>query len=607
MIHIKKRDWNVFNAIKNLEATEGYALLSTLVFPLILFFYPFWNVNVGVDVVDTSYNLANFTYYNLMQRTWFFSTFLANMTGAFFVRLPGGGTMLGINIYTTLFVSALALIGYYFFKKKMPAWIVFLGEIAAISLAWCPSVILYNYLTYLFFTLAVIFLYCALTENKTYFFILAGMSLGFNLFVRFPNITETALILGVWYFGWLKRSGIKKVLFNSFLCLAGYLLGAGIVFGSISIIWGAGNYFDAITGLFKMTSGATSYTPFAMVIAMVQGYLEGFIWFIKIILVGIFGMALFVLVPKRFRFVISLLYGALVLFFLAWLYKANMYDFNYHYFLSVYRWVVIFLIVTLIIILTTVISRRTSQEEKLLAILLLIVIGITPLGSNNQLYPNINFLFLLAPFNFYGIYRFVSIGFQKENRSSFDALRIMTVIFTIAFLFQSILFGLQFVFNEGYQGEKRDTKIENNDIISRMLTTSSNAQTLQDLNDFIQMENLTGKSVLLFGRIPGISYFLKMPFAVSSSWPDLDSYPYETFKNEIDALQTPPVIIVDRNLADWILGDTTGSLDFIEEYNKGSKQLQLKETLLKEYVQKNEYTLTYSNEDYGVFQEVKPQ
>lgn len=33
----------------------------------------------------------------------------------------------------------------------MPAWMAFAGEIIAISFCWCPSTILYNYLTYFLF------------------------------------------------------------------------------------------------------------------------------------------------------------------------------------------------------------------------------------------------------------------------------------------------------------------------------------------------------------------------------------------------------------------------------------------------------------------------
>ena len=86
-------------------------------------------------------------------------TFLSNVTGRLFTYLPLGDTMLGMKLYTTLLVSAMGLLGYRFFRTKMPAWLAFAGEAAAISFCWCPTVILYNYLSYLLFVLGVILLF----------------------------------------------------------------------------------------------------------------------------------------------------------------------------------------------------------------------------------------------------------------------------------------------------------------------------------------------------------------------------------------------------------------------------------------------------------------
>ena len=56
--------------------------------------------------------------------------------------------MLGMKVYSSLLISAMALLGYRFFRTKMPAVIAFLAELSAIGMCWCPSVILYNYMTY---------------------------------------------------------------------------------------------------------------------------------------------------------------------------------------------------------------------------------------------------------------------------------------------------------------------------------------------------------------------------------------------------------------------------------------------------------------------------
>ncbi len=86
-------------------------------------------------------------------------------------------TMLGMKIYTGLLVSLTALTGYRFFRTKMPAWLAFAGEVAAIGLCWCPTVILYNYLTYFLFLLGCVFLFRGLAGCRNGCLVLAGICL----------------------------------------------------------------------------------------------------------------------------------------------------------------------------------------------------------------------------------------------------------------------------------------------------------------------------------------------------------------------------------------------------------------------------------------------
>ena len=105
-----------------------------------------------------------------------------------------------MNFYTGLFVSALALTGYWFCIKKlhMPAWIAFLGEVAAVCLCWCPTALLYNYLTYVLFLAGCLFLYQGLFREKNGLLVAAGICLGTNVLVRFSNLAEAGMIVAVW-------------------------------------------------------------------------------------------------------------------------------------------------------------------------------------------------------------------------------------------------------------------------------------------------------------------------------------------------------------------------------------------------------------------------
>ncbi len=159
-------------------------ILFGIICPLFLALYPMRHINWGLDLWDTGYNYSNFQYMGTehMDNMWLFSTYLATAVGSFLQKLPFAGTLVGMNFYTGLFVSALALTGYWFCIKKlhMPAWIAFLGEVAAVCLCWCPTALLYNYLTYVLFLAGCLFLYQGLSREKNGLLVAAGICLGTN-------------------------------------------------------------------------------------------------------------------------------------------------------------------------------------------------------------------------------------------------------------------------------------------------------------------------------------------------------------------------------------------------------------------------------------------
>ena len=114
---------------------------------------------------------------------------------------------------------------------------VFLGELLAESVFWCPTVILYNVLSYVFLTFACLCLFRAVNgvPRKRIWYVAAGVFLGINVFVRFSNALQAVLILAVWLEGmWSSRSR-RNVLRDTGACVLGYAAGAGGMLAWISL------------------------------------------------------------------------------------------------------------------------------------------------------------------------------------------------------------------------------------------------------------------------------------------------------------------------------------------------------------------------------------
>lgn len=321
-------------------------LLENL-FIVILVFYPLRHINWGLDLWDTGYNYSNFQYMGTehMDSMWLFSTYLSNAVGNLLMKLPSAGNLMGMNFYTGLIVSLLSVTGYFFCtrKLKMPGWIAFLGEMAAVSLCWCPTALLYNYLTYVFFLGCVILLYQGLTEEKNICLVLAGVCLGANVLVRFSNLPETAMILAVWVYDaavWYRekkdsvlqggslwrRERTGRIIMgenrrrgertgraicggslwrrlgqHTFWCFLGYGSALIALLGYIHMRYGFGNYVAGIQRLFAMTDTATDYKAGSMVMGMVNTYVENLYWVVRIGVILAAGILLFVLIDFLLR------------------------------------------------------------------------------------------------------------------------------------------------------------------------------------------------------------------------------------------------------------------------------------------------------------------
>ncbi len=526
-----------------------YRLCEKVLFPAILLLYPLRHIRYGVEWWDTGYNYGNFLFMDRMDPMWVFSTYLGNALGHLFTKLPFGNRMLGLNVYTALLVILLALSGYYFFTKKgkLPAWIAFLGELLALNLCWCPTALLYNYLTYVLFGAGVMALYCALTEEKNCYFVVAGIALGVNVFVRFPNLAEMGLIVGVWAYGVIRKKKFLCILQETSWCVLGYAAGALLCLGYLSLRYGLGEYVSAIQRLLAMPAEASGYTPVSMVLSQIENYRHNLTYAGYLLLFTALGVLGFAVLPERLVKLKKLGYTVCVfLGFYFLMMRRNMFNLRYTTKESVFQWGALFLTVTIVLGLVTIFRKKAEPQDKLMLGMGILIILITPLGSNNHLYSSINNLFFVAPYTLWVLYRLLRALPQewKLPQNLFQRLpalgklskfRIFTfpakamILSALLVLFvQSMGFGLVYVFSESGGGENLHTAIEGNDTLKGMYTSPDRARVLSSLYGYVEERGLEGHDIIVYGGsvsgwIPSLPYYLNMPFAITS-WPEMASY-----------------------------------------------------------------------------------
>lgn len=596
------------------EFHRVWKLVENIVFPLVLLLFPLLKVQEGIDLTDTGYSLGNYRFFGESGGIWEVLTFLSNVTGFLFTKLPMGKTMLGMKIYSSLIISLMGLLGYRFFKTKMPAALAFAGEVAAIGLCWCPPVILYNYVTYFLFLLGSILLFRGLAGGRRICLFLAGAALGANVMARFPgNVLEAGLILAAWYYGLLKRKTVKALAKETGICLLGYLSFFLALLLAATLLYGSGTLGNMITGVLGMAGSASDYTPGEMLLAIVDAYFHGFQWMLYMLLCILPGIPFLIIGEGRFLRLRKIVYCLCIPVLFLVLYKWGMFNFKYFQKEAALQWGAVFLLVCLGVTVWMLFTRMLDDEWRLIGCIALLIILITPLGSNNHIWPVLNNLFFIAPVAFWMIYRFARWGrtwLDTTRKVPLFPAKSMFSGMMIAFFVQALGVGCQYVFLDGETGEPRVYKVAANPVLHGMHTSEMNGETLEEISRFMteHRAEYESKKLILYGNIPGLSYYLDKGPAIYTAWADLNTNSLERLEEELQELaglykenhKDRPLVILSPPLAAYLSGEekTIAWWDVDVESCKKDEKLKA----IEDYMEAGAYEQVFGNEAFVVYE-----
>lgn len=528
----------------------------------ILVLYPLRWTFSGLDLWDSGYNCLNYVCFGpeYMNPSLFYSTFLASAAGRLFYLLPFGDTYAGLRLYCGLVISANVLISSLFCirKLKLNIWAVITGGLLAVSLCYSPTVVLYNHLSFLLLTVSIILLYNGLTGDRSIYVALAGFVLGLNIFVRFPNITQAALILAVWYYLAVSKADIKKYVRITLLCLGGWLVSFVLMYVLINGIYGAGSYISGIKGLFSISEGASDYSAVSMLTTMLGAYIRGFR---RLADVAVFTagacLVIFLMgriqkagksgegISKAEKYVAVSAGIGLIIFFVI----RRLMQFDFHHYITVILTAAMFIDVVIILCLLIIAGRMTDKDEKLIAALIVMQTAVLSVGSNTGISPAMNDMFLAAPFMVHYFSRLMfSDGsdspdlpwgdnsflkkFKGKEMIGRTGISVLTIAL-IAFYVQCVLFGLGYVYEEAENGLKGRATVRDNRVLCGTRMSDERAGWMQELTDYINDEELVGHDVIVYGYAPSLVYYLSLK-PVIGSWPDLDSYGVSSMEADIE-------------------------------------------------------------------------
>lgn len=583
----------MIDKLKKICCSDRFKKNEHIVFCSILLLFPVWLIRYGIDYTDTGYSITNFQTFGSTAGKIQIATFLSNALGAFFMKLPFGKNYLGIMVYTALFIGILAVVCYLLMRKYYMQELVFVGVFMALCARWCPGVVLYNYLSYFLYVVAIGFLVLGFEKNKRIYLFVAGTVLGLNIFARFPNITHCVLILPVLFYFYLEKKKVIEVLKMLAVCVGGWISAVLIMWTIITCIYGIDAYADMINGLFSDASSSGTYNPLAMLTDNFVQFWEYRKWILYLTLYIFAGFGLYKVCVKKWLKVIyvgiyTVGFALLMKYFHYWsVFTIKKYD-DY---LSVSFWIVLFMIAAWILAIKGCFSKKTSNMHRFICAVTLCTLLLAPIGSNTGILASFNNMYLIFPF---------VLGMLGEellaNNSQF---KIKTMIFskrpiqlsvfyvTAIAILQLFLFSVVYIYGEVGFNRDMNVTIQENRILKGIRVSAGNAMLIEDVTNYVYENGLEGRECITYGNIPIMSFALEMPPALSTSWPDLETYTYDELSEDLYAADKP-VIIINKYYSFSI-------------FDEAVQRDAPKTKLLADYIDQNNYVITFENDKFALY------
>lgn len=482
----------------------------------IIIIYPFLFLWQGLNFSDegnilTIYNLI---FNNPQSISDTFGTWGANIIGGIWLLLFGKFGLIGIRFAGAL-VSLLTLFFVYFiFKEFIEKKILLFGLLISFLFSYhflTLTILGYNNLSILFFTISIFCLINGLKNNNNKLLFMAGFILSFNIFVRLPNILGLLLISAISLSAYIKKDiSVKARLKQYFVFTAGILFNIAAVAFAMKFLGHDIYYIESI----KYLMGATqiNHGPYGgLFFIALKGFFNLFID--AVIMFFLVLLAIFMyLYMKLDRLNIFIKLSSL-LFFIFLLYS----KYNFIGIPIGGRIASLLIGICYATLVMCILNSKNDKNLRIAAFLILVLFIIIPLGSGagqiNSLYVipiafpiAANYINSIKKINFfsnifnYKIFKNISLVVSDEI---FKKTKIFIII---SFILYIITNAFAFSYDDAYNRFSLNTGI-NHKYLKGIYTTKEKAEPLNEL--ILELPKYVRRGDVLFvAWIAPIIYYL---------------------------------------------------------------------------------------------------
>jgi len=538
----------------------------------------------GLDFTDLGYSLTGHQQFYIAPEgigeglvNWL-SYFIGHWLGAFF-----GGAVISYKLAYVLVITITALSAYaglasIFGHSRFLATIIFLVTlfIGKASENWIG----YNNLTALFYTVGAILLFHGLIKESRALIMLAGMVLGANIFVRFPNILGVLLVSAVWLHAWSKHWSIWITLRGTAYFLSGAMLGITLIWMLISWHDHQQFYFEGIYAILGMATDPNSHHSGSGLLKMfVQDHLKAFMLASIFAITGAVASQWIATRKNALRKGLILICATLLA--------------AIFYYEDLWKWILVgFFYLSLIAIIAM--ERHNRQPLALMAFIAFMVLMLTPLGSNTGMRNAMYGLWLALPL-------VMTWLLKQPNRTpdvplSLDPARqtfVNTILLAIGI--NAIVTSWLYTYRDSEDRLAMTHSIAAPLLIG-CLTTEARAHVVGELLRALPKYVRPGDSLLAYNEMPLIHFLTKTRPWLGNPWPML----YGPSKidrllrlKEINATTLPVIVRAKINTSSrqWPENSSTMGTEDREDESR---------RIFAKFEQRHDYEVVWSNGSFEI-------
>lgn len=547
----------------------------------------------GIDMTDEGFLLSAYQQmFTNPQSTGMISCYNTLLLGGLWNVLFGKFGIIGFRIFAALLMTIISAFVYYLCRDVVGRWWILIGLIIVFLSRKYIFVFHYNHTSALVSIISAFFMYKSVTKNNVWYMLMAGVSLGFGVLFRIPNICMCAFImLLVPYYIHLRDFKLLMKMFG--FAVMGFVIGVVINLGLVIALGHQEYLIASFTGLFvSLDSTEDKHGLMNLIITYVDQF-KSLLRFMSII--AIWPIMLWFICKYETNNRLKKFWAIL----LSVCFVYTIYDLCSENDALAIHLQLLYPICCAILLLTAM-KRREDAKLHYLITLSFLTMFVLPLGSDYGVH-NVGAysMYIAMPLAIGSLWKEIHLS-APEYKKVFRPVAIMGMLMIIMLTSYYSLRGCYR--DSGFRFRMTATVKES--VVPTTFTKPERALKLDTVLMHIKPYVNSQTQLLAYPGIPMINYLSGTIPYLDNSWVGI--IPYEIYRDKLnyaDSNKELPIIVIEKTkiLDLWYLPNE--DWHSVLDCRDGHPSIEGKNILLDKFINDHQYKIEY---DDGCFQVLIP-